>query len=102
VAGEALELEEALSGERRRGQELGELVHLPGAEGDVDERELAEDLLLDGLGPAATDADHAPRVAALERLRPRAGGDEALVGLLADRARVEQDQVRVGALRTSR
>ena len=41
VAGEALELEVALGGERVGGQELGELVHLAGAEGDVDERELA-------------------------------------------------------------
>ena len=40
VAGEALELEEALRGQRVGGQELGELVHLAGAEGDVDEREL--------------------------------------------------------------
>ena len=44
VAGEALELEEALGGERVAGEELGELVDLAGAEGDVDERELAEDL----------------------------------------------------------
>ena len=63
VAGEALELEEALGGERVAGEELGELVHLAGAEGDVDERELAEHLVLDRLRPAAADADHALRVA---------------------------------------
>ena len=40
VAGEALELEEALGGQRVAGQELGQLVDLAGAEGDVDEREL--------------------------------------------------------------
>ena len=40
VAGEALELEEALGGQRVAGQELGQLVDLTGAEGDVDEREL--------------------------------------------------------------
>ena len=44
VAGEALELEVALGGERVRGEELGQLVDLARAEGDVDERELAEDL----------------------------------------------------------
>ena len=42
-----------------RGQELGELVDLARAEGDVDERELPEDLVLDRLRPAAADADHA-------------------------------------------
>ena len=40
VAGEALELEVALGGERVRGQELGQLVHLAGAERHVDEREV--------------------------------------------------------------
>ena len=40
-----------------RGQELGELVHLARPEGDVDERELREDLVLDRLRPAAADAD---------------------------------------------
>ena len=63
VAGEALELEEALRGERVRREELGELVHLPGAEGDVDEREPREDLVLDRLRPAAADADDRVRVA---------------------------------------
>ena len=98
VAGEALELEEALGGERVAGEELGELVDLAGAEGDVDERELLEDLVLDRLRPAAADADDALRSAALERLGLVQVGDEALVGLLADRAGVEQDQVGVVAL----
>ena len=57
MAGEALELEEALGGERVAGQELGELVDLARAEGDVDERVVAEDLVLDRLRPAAADAD---------------------------------------------
>ena len=98
VPGEALELEEPLRAERVRRQELGQLVHLAGAEGDVDERELAEDLVLDRLRPAAADADQPLRVAPLERLGLVQVRDEALVGLLADRARVEQDQVGVGAL----
>ena len=34
-------------------QELRELVHLAGAEGDIDEREALEHLLLDRLRPAA-------------------------------------------------
>ena len=68
VAGEALELEVALRGERVAREELRELVDLAGAERDVDERELAEHLLLDRLRPAAADADDALRVAPLERL----------------------------------
>ena len=63
VAGEALELEVALRGQRVAGQELGELVHLARAERDVDEREALEDLLLDRLRPAAADADDPLRVA---------------------------------------
>ncbi len=65
VAGEALELEEALGGERVAGQELGELVHLARAECDVDEREAREHLLLDRLRPAAADADDHGRGARL-------------------------------------
>ena len=87
---------------RVAGEELGELVHLAGAERDVDERELAEHLLLDRLRPAAADADDPLRVAPLERLGLVQVGDEALVGLLADRAGVEEDQVGVGARRAPR
>ena len=98
VAGEALELEEALGGQRVAGQELGQLVDLAGAERDVDEREVAEDLVLHRLRPAAADADDDLRVAALVRGGLAQVGDEAAVGLLADRARVEQDQVGVARL----
>src|SRR3712207_7238910 len=52
-------------------------------------------LLLDRLRPAAAHADDALGVAPLQRRRLVEVGDEALVGLLADRARVEQDQVGV-------
>ena len=62
-AGEVLELEVALRGQRVARQELGELVDLPGAERDVDERELLEDLVLDRLRPAPADADHDIRAA---------------------------------------
>src|SRR4051794_35397816 len=95
VAREALELEEALRGDRVAGEELGELVDLTGAEGDVDERELAEDVVLDRLRPAPADADDALGIAPFERRRLAQMGDEALVGLLADRAGVEEDEVRI-------
>ena len=45
VSGEALELEVALCGQRVAVQEVGETVHLPGAKGNIDEREALEDLL---------------------------------------------------------
>ena len=99
VAGEALELEEALRRDAVGGQELRELVHLAGAERDVDERELREHAVLHRLRPAAADADHALGIAPLERARLVEMRDEALVGLLADRAGVEQDQVGLVALR---
>src|SRR3954447_16640291 len=98
MPGEALELEEALRGDRVAREELSELVDLAGPERDVDEGELAEHLLLDRLRPAAADADDALGVAALERGRLVEVRDEALVGLLADRAGVEEDQVRVARL----
>src|SRR5439155_4779828 len=98
VAGEALELEEPLRGQRVAGEELRELVDLAGPEGDVDERELAEDLVLDRLRPAAADADDPLGIAPLERRGLVEVGDEALVGLLADRAGVEEDEVRVAGV----
>ena len=61
MPGEALELEEALGGQRVAGQELGQLVHLAGPERHVDERVVAEDLILDRLRPAAADPDHRAR-----------------------------------------
>ena len=74
VAGEVLELEVALRGERVGGQELGEAVDLARAEGDVDEREALEDLVLDRLRPAAADADDPRRVLATSAAWPRRGG----------------------------
>ena len=93
VAGEALELEEALRGDAVARQELGELVHLPGSEGHVHEREHLEDLVLQRLGPAAADPDHPLRVLRLQPLGLAEVADEPVVGLLADRAGVEEDQV---------
>ncbi len=68
-------------------------MDLAGAEGDVDEGEALEDLVLDRLRPAAADADHALGVFGLEPLRLAEVGDEAVVRRLADRAGVEEDQV---------
>ena len=94
MAGEPLELEEALGGQRVGREELRELVDLARAEGDVDERELAKHVLLDRLRPAAADADDDLGVEALDPLGMPEVGDELRVGRLADRARVEEDQVR--------
>src|SRR4029079_4944588 len=65
----------------------------------VDEREPGEDLLLDGLRPAPADADHDVGALALDPLRLAQVGDEPVVGLLADRARVEEDEIGVGPRR---
>ena len=99
VAGEVLELEVALGAERVGVEELGQLVDLTGAEGDVDEGEALEDLVLDRLRPAAADAHDPLRVFGLEPLGLAQVGDEAVVGRLADRAGVEEDQVGVVAAR---
>ena len=93
MAGEVLELEVALGGQRVGVEELGQLVDLARSEGDVDEGEALEDLVLDRLRPAAADADDALGLFGLEPLRLAEVGDEAVVGRLADRAGVEEDQV---------
>ena len=98
VAGEALELEVALGGQAVAREELGQLVHLAGAEGHVHERELLEHALLDRLRPAAAHAHHAGRVLGLEALGLAQVADDPVVRLLADRAGVEEDQVGAGAL----
>ena len=99
VPGEPLELEVALRADRVGRQELRQAVDLARAEGDVDEREALEDLVLDRLRPAAADADHPRRVLGLEALRLPEVREEAAVGRLADRAGVEQDQVGAVTLR---
>src|SRR5205807_6112132 len=98
AAGEPLELEEPLRGQRVAGEELGDLMNLARAERDIDEREALEHLLLDRLRPAAADADDPLRLLALESLRLAQMRDEAAVRRLADRARVEQDQIRLAPL----
>ena len=64
-------------------------------EGDVDERVEVEEPLALRLGVAAADGDHLLRVGALEHLRVAEVRGEPLVGLLADRARVEDEDVRL-------
>ncbi len=98
VGGEALELEETLGRQRVAGQELRELVHLPGSECHVDERKLREDLVLDRLRPAASDPDHHIRAFALDALGVSEMRDELRVSGLADRARVEENDVGVALL----
>ena len=73
-------------------------VYLTRAEGHVHEREVLEDALLHRLRPAATHAHHARRVLGLEALGLAEVAHEPRVGLLADRAGVEEDQVGAGAL----
>src|SRR3954468_4407342 len=80
MAGESLELEEALGRDAVAREELGELRHLPRAEGDVDERELLEHLVLDRLRPAAAHADDAGRVLLLEALGLAEVAYEPVVG----------------------
>src|SRR5437764_14720168 len=98
-AGEPLELEEPLGGDRVRNQELRQLVNLAGAERDVHEREPGEHILLDRLRPAAADAHHDLGAIALDALGLPQVGDEPVIRLLADRAGVEQDQIRLLATR---
>ena len=61
-------------------------------ERDVHVRIELEDPLPLGLGVAAADGDHALRLGLLERPRLRQVRGEPLVGLLPDRARVEDDR----------
>src|ERR1700686_265182 len=100
VSREALELEVTLRGERVARQELGELVHLTGAEGDVHEGKAREHLLLDRLRPAAAPPNDTLRRFALQALGLAEVRDEAAVRRLTDRTGVEQDQVRLRARRS--
>ena len=68
---------------------------VPGPEGDVDEGIQVEEALALGLRVAAADGDHRVGAALLERAGLGEVGGEALVGLLADRAGVEDEDVRL-------
>src|SRR6185437_10024461 len=68
VAGEAVEGREVAPRDLAAGlDEVAQAVDVPGSEGQVDERELVEELVLHRLGPAAADDDHLARVALLGR-----------------------------------
>ena len=72
---------------------LAEVRDRAGPERDVDLRVELEDPLALRLGVAAADRDHEVRVLALSRAGVAEVGGELRVGLLADRARVEDDDV---------
>jgi hypothetical protein len=74
---------------------VGQVRDRAGPEGDVDVRVEVEDPLALRLGVAAADRDHLLRVALLERRGLREVRREALVGLLADGAGVEDEDVRL-------
>ena len=93
VPGEALEREVALSPEVVCLEELCHLVDLPRPEGDVDERELLENLFADRLRPAAPHSDDPRGILRLQPLRLAQVSDEPVVRGFADRAGVEEDQV---------
>src|SRR4051812_25816104 len=76
-------------------QPVAEVRDRPRAERDVDERVALEDPLALRLGVAAADGDHAVGVLALPRRRLAEIRGELRVGLLPDRARVEDDDVGV-------
>ena len=99
LAAEPLELEVPLRAQRVAGQELREPVDLARPERDIDEREAGEHLLLQRLRPAAPDPDHPRGILALQASRLPQVRHQPVVGGLADRAGVEQDQVGLPALR---
>ena len=76
-----------------RAQPLPEVRDRAGPEGDVDARVELEDALALCLGVAAADRDHALRILALACERVAEVGGELRVGLLTDRARVEDDDI---------
>ena len=93
VARDVLELEEPLRGDRVARQELGEFVDLAGPKATSTNGEALEHLVLHGLRPAAAHPHDALGLFGLEALRLPEVGDEPVVGGLANRAGVEQDQV---------
>ncbi len=74
---------------------VGEMRDRARSERHVDERIELEDPLALGLRVAAAHGDHAVRLGLLQRPRLREMRGEPLVGLLPDRARVEDDHVRL-------
>ncbi len=77
-----------------RAEPVAEMGDRAGAEGDVDVGIELEDPLALGLREAAADGDHALGISPLLRGGVAEIGRELRVGLLADRARVEDDDIR--------
>ena len=75
------------------GEPVAEMRDRPGAERDVDERIQLEEALALRLGIAAADGDHLLGITLLQRPRLSEMRGEALIGLLADRARIEDEDV---------
>ena len=94
VAGEVLVRAEAaaLDALAPDADPVAEMRDRAGPERDVDLRVEVEDPLLLRLGEAAADRDHEVGVLALPRPGVAEVGGELRVGLLADRARVEDDE----------
>jgi hypothetical protein len=82
-----------------RADPLGEMRDRPGSERDVDVRVEVEQSFALRLRVAAADRDHRLGIRVLQRLRLGKVRREALVRLLADRARVEDDHVGFGLRR---
>ena len=78
-----------------RAEPVAEVRDRAGAEGDVDVGVELEDPLALRLGVAAADGDHAVGISPLARRRVAEVRGELRVGLLADRAGVEDDDVGV-------
>ena len=75
-----------------------ERPHVVGAEDDVDPGRAADDLAAVLLGEAAADGDLHPRVRVLDRPQVAEVAVEPVVRVLADRTRVQDDDVGVGAI----
>ena len=78
---------------RARSSRVGERAHVVGAEDDVDPGRLVEDDALVLLGEAAADGDLHALVLAFDAGEVAEGAVELVVGVLADRAGVDDDDV---------
>ncbi len=76
-----------------RAEPVAQMADRPGAERDVHERVALEELLSLRLGVAAADGDDRPGATAFQGRSVAEVRGESLVGLLADRARVEDEHV---------
>jgi hypothetical protein len=94
IAGQCLELEVALGGNRVRIEELGEAMDLARPKRNIDEWKSPEDLILQRLGPTAPDTDDLVGALSLEALGIPQVSQQLRICRLSDGAGVEEDQVR--------